>query len=152
MLLRFLLLSLIPGPLWPWLALIGLGLFHGVNPAMGWLFSVALGLHRHSRKIVALSWIPIALGHAAAIALVLFAVLALGIVLDHAALSRAAAAWFRAAWFRMRPRASTVNSTSATAAAWPSAIGIQDSATILRLCRCSPRATLNSHPIAGLTP
>ena len=58
---------------------------------MGWLFAVALGLHRHSRKIVALSWIPIALGHAAAVALVLFAVLALGLVLNHAVLSRAAA-------------------------------------------------------------
>jgi hypothetical protein len=32
--------------LWPWLALAGLGFFHGVNPAMGWLFAVALGLHR----------------------------------------------------------------------------------------------------------
>ena len=85
-------LSLNPGPLWPWLALIALGLFHGINPAMGWLFSVALGLHRHSRKLVALSWIPIALGHAAAVALVLFAVLALGLVLNHAVLSRAAAA------------------------------------------------------------
>jgi hypothetical protein len=72
--------------------LAGLGCFHGVNPAMGWLFSVALGLHRHSRKIVALSWIPIALGHAAAVALVLFVVLALGLVLNHTALSRAAAA------------------------------------------------------------
>jgi hypothetical protein len=78
--------------LWPWLVLAGLGFFHGINPAMGWLFSVALGLHRHSRKIVALSWIPIALGHAAAVALVLVAVLALGLVLDHAALNRAAAA------------------------------------------------------------
>ena len=27
--------------LWPWLPLIGLGLFHGLNPAMGWLFAVA---------------------------------------------------------------------------------------------------------------
>jgi len=86
------LLSLTPGGLWPWVVLAGLGCFHGVNPAMGWLFSVALGLHRHSRKIVALSWIPIALGHAAAVALVLFAVLALGLVLNHAVLSRAAAA------------------------------------------------------------
>jgi hypothetical protein len=77
--------------LWPWLALIGLGVFHGINPAMGWLFAVALGLHRHSRKIVALSWIPIALGHAAAVAFVLFAVLALGLVLDHTLLSHAAA-------------------------------------------------------------
>ena len=37
---------------WPWLALAGLGAFHGLNPAMGWLFAVALGLHRHSRAIV----------------------------------------------------------------------------------------------------
>ena len=30
--------------LWPWLALVGLGAYHGLNPAMGWLFAVALGL------------------------------------------------------------------------------------------------------------
>ena len=30
--------------LWPWLILLGLGAYHGVNPAMGWLFAVALGL------------------------------------------------------------------------------------------------------------
>ena len=29
---------------WPWLTLFGLGAFHGINPAMGWLFAVALGL------------------------------------------------------------------------------------------------------------
>lgn len=79
-----------PAQLWPWLALIGLGVFHGVNPAMGWLFAVALGLHRHSRKTVALSWVPIAVGHAFAVAIVLFAVLTLGLVLNHKALSRAA--------------------------------------------------------------
>src|SRR5437588_711510 len=54
----------LPATLWPWLALIGLGLFHGINPAMGWLFAVALGLHRHSQKVVLLSLVPIALGHA----------------------------------------------------------------------------------------
>jgi len=26
---------------WSWLALVGLGAFHGINPAMGWLFAVA---------------------------------------------------------------------------------------------------------------
>jgi hypothetical protein len=51
------------------LALVGLGLFHGINPAMGWLFAVALGLHRRSRRIVLLSWIPIAIGHGGAVAL-----------------------------------------------------------------------------------
>jgi len=73
---------------WPWLALAGLGLYHGFNPAMGWLFAVALGLHRHSQKVVLLSLVPIALGHAAAVAAVLVAVLALGLVLDHAQLLR----------------------------------------------------------------
>src|SRR5712691_10257795 len=72
-----------PPELWPWFALVGLGLFHGVNPAMGWLFAVALGLNRHSRKIVLLSLVPIALGHAASVAAVLAAVLALGLIIDH---------------------------------------------------------------------
>ena len=49
----------------PWLILIALGAFHGLNPAMGWLFAVALGLYRHSRRVVLVSLIPIALGHAA---------------------------------------------------------------------------------------
>lgn len=29
---------------WSWLTLIALGSFHGLNPAMGWLFAVALGI------------------------------------------------------------------------------------------------------------
>ena len=78
--------------LWPWLALAGLGFFHGVNPAMGWLFAVALGLHRRSGAVVLLSLLPIALGHAAAIAIVIFAVLALGVVVDRTMLSRMAGA------------------------------------------------------------
>jgi hypothetical protein len=78
--------------LWPWLALAGLGLFHGINPAMGWLFAVALGLHRRSQRIVLLSLVPIALGHAVAVAAVLAAFLALGLLVDHAILMRLAAA------------------------------------------------------------
>ena len=63
--------------LWSWLGLVGLGAFHGINPAMGWLFAVALGLHRRSLAVVLESLIPIALGHALAVALVAFAVVAL---------------------------------------------------------------------------
>jgi hypothetical protein len=84
-------MTVAPDALWPWLTLAGLGFFHGINPAMGWLFAVALGLHQQSRKVVLLSWVPIAVGHAAAVAAVLLAVLALGLMLDHATLSRAAA-------------------------------------------------------------
>jgi hypothetical protein len=66
----------------PWLVLAGLGAFHGLNPAMGWLFSVALGMHRNSRRVLWGSLFPIALGHALSIAVVVFAVLAIGLVVD----------------------------------------------------------------------
>jgi hypothetical protein len=58
----------------------GLGAFHGLNPAMGWLFAVALGLHRQSRSIVMASLVPIAIGHAASIAVVAGVLVAAGTV------------------------------------------------------------------------
>ena len=39
-------MSSVPAEVWTFA---GLGAFHGLNPAMGWLFAVALGLHRQSR-------------------------------------------------------------------------------------------------------
>lgn len=71
---------------WPWLSLAGLGAFHGLNPAMGWLFAVALGQHRQSRGVVLLSLLPIALGHAISIAAVVAAVVILGAVIDQRAI------------------------------------------------------------------
>jgi hypothetical protein len=68
--------------LWPWLMLAGLGAFHGLNPAMGWLFAVALGLHRNSRAVVLRSLPPIALGHALSIAIVAGAVVVAGIMVN----------------------------------------------------------------------
>ena len=76
--------------LWPWLTLAGLGAFHGINPAMGWLFAVALGLHRRSRAIVLAALAPLALGHALAIGVVALAVVLLGVVVDQRALRIAA--------------------------------------------------------------
>src|SRR5262249_34225844 len=67
---------------WWWLGLAGLGAFHGVNPAMGWLFAVALGLHQQSRAVVLESLIPIALGHTFAITAVVLAVAGLGALVD----------------------------------------------------------------------
>jgi hypothetical protein len=72
--------------LWPWLALAGLGAFHGLNPAMGWLFAVALGLHRHSRRLIWLSPLPIAFGHALSIAVVAGAFVLVGSAIDLRAL------------------------------------------------------------------
>jgi hypothetical protein len=68
--------------IWPWLALVGLGAFHGLNPAMGWLFAVALGLYRESRNVVLVSLFPIALGHALSIAIVVYTVIVLGTAID----------------------------------------------------------------------
>jgi hypothetical protein len=65
---------------WPWLALIALGAYHGLNPAMGWLFAVSLGLQEGRREAVIKAFLPIALGHAAAVTLVVAAVLSLRVV------------------------------------------------------------------------
>ena len=75
---------------WAWPALAALGFFHGLNPAMGWLFAVALGLHRGSRRAVFLALPPIALGHAASIGLVLAAFVLLDLALDLTLLRRGA--------------------------------------------------------------
>ena len=69
-----------------WLALAGLGAFHGLNPAMGWLFAVALGLHRQSRAMVYLSLVPIAVGHALSVALVGAAFVLAGLTVNAQAL------------------------------------------------------------------
>ncbi|MBB3317789.1 MULTISPECIES: hypothetical protein [unclassified Rhizobium] len=68
--------------LWPWILLAGLGAFHGLNPAMGWLFAVALGVHRQSSAVVIQAVPAIALGHAVSIALVAGAVVAAGLVVN----------------------------------------------------------------------
>ena len=76
----------------PWLAIAGLGAYHGVNPAMGWLFAVALGLHRRSQGAVLVSLAPIALGHAGAVVAVVVAVAAFGVLIDPAVMRKAAGA------------------------------------------------------------
>lgn len=80
-----------PSATWPWIVIAGLGVYHGVNPAMGWLFAVALGLHRKSGAVVLMSLAPIALGHAAAVALAIVAFLTLGLLVDRAVLTWIAA-------------------------------------------------------------
>ena len=78
--------------LWPWLAVFGLGMFHGVNPAMGWLFAVALGLQEQRRAAVLRALPPIALGHALSIAIIIAAVLLARVAVPHRTLKIAAAA------------------------------------------------------------
>jgi len=77
--------------LWPWLVVFGLGLFHGINPAMGWLFAVALGLQEQKRAAVLRALVPIAVGHALSIGIVIAAVLVARISLPHLTLKIGAA-------------------------------------------------------------
>jgi hypothetical protein len=69
-----------------WSALLALGAGHGINPAMGWLFAVALGLQRESRRAVWAALGPLAAGHAAAIGGALMAAGLIGLVIPLAAL------------------------------------------------------------------
>jgi hypothetical protein len=57
----------VTGPLWPWAALALLGAMHGLNPGMGRLIAVALGLQVRDRRAVWGALLPMAVGHAAAI-------------------------------------------------------------------------------------
>jgi hypothetical protein len=65
--------------LWPWLALAGLRAFHGLNPAMGWLFAVALGLHRQSTASLLAALPPIAIGLFLSVAIVALAFVLAGV-------------------------------------------------------------------------
>src|SRR6187200_2120242 len=57
-----------------WHAMVFLGAYHGINPGMGWLFAVALGMQRGSTRGIWGALPPIALGHAAAVGVVLLSV------------------------------------------------------------------------------
>jgi hypothetical protein len=75
-----------------WLTLAGLGAYHGVNPAMGWLFAVSRGMQERSRRAVLRSLVPIAIGHELSIALVALLVVGLEVVADSSTLRIVAAA------------------------------------------------------------
>src|ERR1700690_3739836 len=63
-----------------WLMLL-LGAYYGLNPGMGWLFAVALGMQEQKGSAVARSLVPIALGHALAVGSVVLIALFLGMTL-----------------------------------------------------------------------
>ena len=64
--------------LWP---MVLLGAYHGINHGMGWLFAVALGMQEQKGKAVARALVPIAVGHAGAIGIVVLTAALLGLAL-----------------------------------------------------------------------
>jgi hypothetical protein len=72
--------------IWPWLTMGLLGAYHGLNPAMGWLFAVALGMQQRDRGAIVRALPAIAIGHELALVLVAALVLGLGVLTDTSAL------------------------------------------------------------------
>ncbi len=64
-----------------WPALLALGAGHGVNPAMGWLFAVALGMQEGRRTAVLRALVPLGVGHALAVAGAVGVALAIGVAI-----------------------------------------------------------------------
>lgn len=77
---------------WPWAALALLGAVHGLNPGMGWLFAVALGLQEQSPRAVWGALGPLAAGHGVAIVVAILGTAMLGAMLPLTLLKGAIAA------------------------------------------------------------
>ncbi|MFW6201543.1 MAG: hypothetical protein ACOC8B_03130 [Gemmatimonadota bacterium] len=75
-----------------WTGLLVLGAVHGINPAMGWLFAVSLGLQEQRRGAVWSALGPLALGHALSIAAVVALAGVIGLVVPVEVLKWIAAA------------------------------------------------------------
>ena len=63
-----------------WVVLLGLGAFHGINPGMGWLFAVALGMQERRRGAVLSALLPLGVGHALAVAAAIVLAMLAGVV------------------------------------------------------------------------
>src|SRR5262252_1319502 len=70
----------------PFATIVLMGAFHGINPGMGWLFAVALGMQERRMGAVWRALIPLTLGHGLAIAAVVVVAMAAGIALPASAL------------------------------------------------------------------
>ncbi len=75
-----------------WLTLAALGAYHGLNPAMGWLFAVSQGMQQRERRAALRALVPIAIGHELSIVLVAVVVLGAAAVVSAQTLHVAAAA------------------------------------------------------------
>ncbi len=74
-----------------WIALLLLGAYHGANPAMGWLFAVALGFQERKTIAVLRAIVPLTIGHLASVASVILLTAVAAVELPHAIVHRVAA-------------------------------------------------------------
>jgi hypothetical protein len=69
--------------LWSWVILLGLGAFHGINPGMGWLFAVALGMQHKTSRAIWWALLPLTLGHGLAIGGIIGVASLAGVILPY---------------------------------------------------------------------
>jgi hypothetical protein len=110
---------------WPWLAVALLGAYHGIDPSMGWLFAVALGLQERRRAKVVAALFPIAIGHFISIGLTVALIAGVGAMAGSQFLLRALGAAalislgiFRFIWPRAHPRWVAMRVNSRELATW----------------------------------
>lgn len=107
-----------------WLTLAALGAYHGLNPAMGWLFAVSQGMQQRERRAVLRALLPIAIGHELSIALVAAIALGAAAVIEPRALHVGAAGVllafgiFRFVKPRAHPRWTTMRVNGRELALW----------------------------------
>ena len=65
-----------------WLAVVVSGLYHGVNPGMGWPLAVSAGLMGHGRRDVVTALVPLAVGHLVSMLVILLPFAAMTALLD----------------------------------------------------------------------
>jgi hypothetical protein len=74
-----------------WIALFLLGCYHGINPGMGWLFAVALGLQERSTAAVLRAIVPLTLGHVISVGVIVLLAVSAALAFPHAIVHYAAA-------------------------------------------------------------
>jgi hypothetical protein len=151
--------------LWPWLAVAGLGAYHGLDPSMGWLFAVALGLQERSRARVIRALGPLAIGHLLSIAAVvaiivgISAVVAINYVRPAGAVILILFGLFRFLWPRAHPRWVAMRVNSAELTLWSFLMSSAHGAGLMLfplLLRIAPNMCVSpmlpsSHPVAQAT-
>lgn len=70
----------------PLATILMLGAFHGINPGMGWLFAVALGMQERRQEAVWRALIPLTLGHGLAIGVVVLIAVVAGVAVPSSSL------------------------------------------------------------------
>ncbi len=137
---------------WPWLAVTGLGALHGLSPANGWMFAAAQATRSGDARDVRRSLLPIAVGHASSVALVVALVMQ-GVWRAPQQMSVVAGGGLLtlAAWRCVRrPRASVMHRSHAGLAAWSCLMGTAHGSGLMLVPALLPLCMTNG-PAGAIT-